>query len=578
VKLRRIVFWSILSAAMVAGCWWVLYIPYKPDSVLSAIPAEATVVSIHNNLSSELDPLLENHLVRNALVSAGVKDTDLSSLLSNKTTRAWINRLAGDRTVIAYVPALGYQQKPAWVFATWIGNHSQRFRWKIFWFRPKTIRQSATEYGRIVYEVRTRLSNPKEKLSLSLTEGVLVGCLSEDPAAARYLVQTFDHQYGRASIVSDGTLSSASLLASSGTPHRGWIRTPRRWIPFHEGSPLIAYTASVKDNSRLELSLAASGDLPLAGDMAQNTTLAPLLQTLGTSPDAALVMPISWIKALMPDPQTLPLWVEIIQPLVETNATPSLGFISILNRDHGGRIRGPLGSSLTPFLKGLRVPSLILGIQVSDEQDAARRIALILDQLNSRYGLGLIPHPIQTPDGAITLIEESRKNLYGKFEPDERIAWTHKQGWMFLASNAAILKRLMANASLPAGKSLADARPSKPAYAYAPWMTSKTPTGASLWIDTESTGKLIKDAISAVTISLMVRNADGTQETRRKLEVARQWMEKLQGINEITITTRSTNGVVNVDLILKASEPPLPLTDGIQEVGPAGLEPATKGL
>lgn len=550
MKLQRILFWSILSAAIVAGSWWVLYVPYKPDSVLSAIPAEATVVSIHNNLSSEVEPLLENHLVRNALASAGVKESDLSSLISNKTTRAWINRLAGDRTVIAYVPALGYQQKPAWVVATWIGNHSQRFRWKIFWFRPKAIRQSATEYGRIIYEVRTRLSNPKDKLSLSLTEGVLVGCLSEDPTAARYLVQTFDHQYGRASIVSDGTFSSASALAASGARHWGWIRTPRRWIPFHEGSPLIAYTASVKDNSRLELSLATPGDLPLAGDMSQNTTLAPLLQTLGTSPDAALVMPISWIKTLMPDTQTLPLWVDIIQPLVETNATPSLGFISILNRDHCGRIRGPLGSSLTPFLKGLRVPSLILGIQVSDEQDATRRIALILDQLNSRYGLGLIPHPVQTPDGSITLIEESRKNLYGKFEPDERIAWTYRQGWMFLASNAAILKRLMANASAPAGKSLADNRAPKPAYSYAPWMTAKTPTEASLWIDAESTGKLVKDAISAVTISLMVRNAEGTQETRRKLEVARQWVEKLQGISEITMTTRTTHGVVNVDLIL----------------------------
>lgn len=534
MRLRRLLFWSILSASLLTGGWWVLHTPYRPDSVLTAIPAEATFVSIHDNLAAGLPALMENHLLRSTLISAGVKETDIDDLTSNKSTREWLTRLAGDRTVIAYVPSLGYQQKPAWVFASWIGNQSQKLRWKLFWFRPKTIRQSATEYGRIVYNVKLRLPTPRQRLSVSLTEGVLVGCVSEDPTAARYLVQNFDRQYRRQSIISDGTFSAATKMIPS-SPHWGWIK-------MRHDRPLIAYTVNTQNKSKVEVSMATQGILPPADNLTTNETITPLLQTLGNSPDGAIFIPIAWIRTLMPNTQTIPLWADSLQPLWETNRAPSLAFVGILDRAHSGRIRGPLGASLTPFIKGLRVPTLILGLQIANKDEASQKIGRILEQLNSRYNLGLNSKAIQTPDGTVNLIEETRKNLYRKFEPDERVAWTYKQGWMLIASNAGILKRLMAVSPQ-----------TTPDCSYAPWTTANQPVEASLWIDASATSRLFKDAISVVTIALMASNSESTKETRQKLEVARQWLEKTQNISDISIFSRSSNSVVRLDLSLGAT-------------------------
>jgi hypothetical protein len=541
VKLRCCQFWIILATALLTGTWWVLYVPYKPDSILMAIPSDATFVSVHKHLATELDPLLGNQVVRSALVSAGVKESDLDEFATNRVAHAWINRLASDQTVVAYVPALGYQRKPAWICASWIGNESQKFRWKLFWFRPKMIQQTATEYGRNIYSVRMRLSDPNQRLSVALTEGVLVGCLSEDPTAARYLVQSFDRQYGRTSIVSDGTLAKATALLPPHPPHWGWIRTPRAILPPRDIRSLLVYGVNTVTPSNLSLSLALNRALPLAPDLADNPGIAPLLQTLGTSPDFTLIMPLIWMQALLHDQQALPLWVNSVLPLVGTNPASSLAFISILNHDHSGRIRGPLGNTMAQLTKGLRVPTLLLGMQVDSEEEVDRRISTTLDQINSRYGSSLLSHPTRTPNGVVTLIEESRKGLYKKFEPDERVAWTYHHGWMFLASNAGVLKRLTGTAPT-LGSSPAQVP------AYTPWVTQKTPAEASFWVDAVATARLINNAASAATLALMISDSESAQATRQNLETLRGWVEKIQTFRDITATAHATNGVTHMEI------------------------------
>lgn len=545
MKFRHCLFWIILTAALLTGTWWTLYVPYKPDSILTAIPSDATLVSIHKHLATELDTLLVNQVMRNALLSSGVNESDLNDFATNRVTRTWINRLANDQTVVAYVPALGYQRKPAWVCATWIGNESQIFRWKLFWFRPKMIRQTATEYGRNIYSVRLRLSKPNQRLSVSLTEGVLVACLSEDPTAARYLVQSFDRQIGRPSIVTDGTHAKAAALLPPIYPHWGWTRTTHAILPPRDTRSLLVYGANTVTHSNLTLSLALNGALPSAPDLSVNPGIAPLFRTLGLSPDCTLIMPLAWMQTLLPDPQTLPLWANSILPLIGTNPGPALAFISILNRDHSGRIRGPLGNTMAQLTKGLRVPTLLLGMQVNSEEEADRRISSALDQINSRYGSSLLSHPTQTPNGVVTLIEESRKGLYKKFEPDERIAWTYRQGWMFLASNAGILKRLMATTPT-SGSSPA------PLPAYPPWSVKPVPAEASCWIHASATGRLISDAASAATLALMVSDSENAPATRQTLENLRDWAGKLQTFHEVTATAHATNGVTRLEINIRS--------------------------
>ncbi len=533
---KRLLFWCLACVAVGATFAWILYVPYKPERVLSAIPQESTFVSLHANLAGELPALLENRVVTGTLSAAGTSATELSGLVTNRDTRVWLQRLAGDKTAIAYVPSLGSTRKPAWVCASWIGNQSQILRWKVTLFHPRNFKPVAFEYGRTIYNVRMRLENPRQCVSVALLEGILVACLSEDPTAARYLVQTFDRQYGRRPFTPSTQALGTGSFPSSDRPHQGWLRLPGSPLPDQPANSTLLCDARCPDRDHLELRLAIPGSLPDASADTGNATARTLSALLGNSPDCTWVMPASWLRAVIFNSQAMPLWVESLNPLMDSNRTNALAFAAILNREHCGRIRGPISDTLTPFLKGLRVPTLVFAIQATDSKEAASRIMKTLDRLNSRYGLGLIPHNLQTAAGGLTLIEETRRNLYGRFEPDERIAWTFRDGWLIVFSNAAVLKRRLAT---PAD----DASLSLPA-----WKTLLEPADSAAWFNIPRTTRLFKDAIAAITLSLVFRNPEGTRETRAKLDVAGQWMSRLADLGEAATTIRATNGWVMIEL------------------------------
>lgn len=542
MRVRRIAFWSVLLIAIAACVAWVLYVPYKPESVLAAIPAEADFVSVHRNLAAGLPLLLENGVAHGMGSAAGFSVQQLAGVSSNQVAMTWIRRLARDSTAIAYVPALGRSQAPAWVFASWIGNQSQKLRWKVFWFHPRILRTTAAEYGRTVYAVRMRTGDPRQQLSVAVVEGVLVGCLSEDPTAARYLVQTFDRQFGRRSLAADPGFRAAGLRVATDQVHRGWIRVRRNPLAAGSTPSILACELHLPDRNHLQARFSLPGSLPRIAGRAADPFPAGFL---GAAPDCALVLPASWINAFLPDSPAVPLWVTTLQPLLANNATNAMVFAAILNRAHCGRIRGPLGDSLTPFLKGLRVPTLVVGLQVQDAGEASRRVMESLDCINSRYGLGLIPHPVGASGTTITLIEESRKNLYGRFEPDERVAWTFRDGWMIFGSNASMLKQLLSVSSAATNTA------SAPAVVF-PALAPGGTADASLWLNTPETSRLFKDAISAVTLSLLIRNPEGTQETRRRLDTAKLWIDRIQYLGAASAVVRQQDDRVQVEISITA--------------------------
>lgn len=541
MKHKRVIFWSLLCTSALAFLARVLHVPYRPDLVLSAIPQEASFVTLHSKLARELPVLLDNRVATGAMAAAGVPVADLYSLCTNRASKAWLSKLAGDQTTVAYVPSLGPGRKPAWVFASWIGNQSQILRWKVTLFHPKDFRPVAMEYGRTIYNVRLRKQDPKRRLSVALVEGILVGALSEDPAAARYLVQTYDRQYGRTSFAATVQPLPFGSIPSPTSPHRGWVRLSRLPLGRQDAGVILLCDARCPDTDHLELRVAAPGTLPDHTATPGSRAAAPLADLLGDSPDCALIWPANWLRALVSNAQPTPLWMETLEPLYGSDMTNALVFAAILNRSHCGRIRGPISDSLTPFLKGLRVPTLVLGIQAEDATDASRRLMQTLDSLNTRFGLGLIPHNIQAAGGSITLIEETRRNLYGRFEPDERVAWTFRDGWVILFSNAAVLKRRLASP------------PEETSTNPVPWEVLNTKAEAMAWLNVNPTTRLLKDAFSAITLSLLFRNPEGTRETRARLDAAATWMARFESLGQASSVIRSTNGWITLELKASAS-------------------------
>ena len=537
---HRRAFRVLLALFVGVVLWWIGYVPYRPNAVFGAIPAGATFVTVHRNLAGELDSLIRNPATHGLLKATGVREEDLNGLTSNRETQAWVRRLAFDQTVVAYVPALGNQQKPAWVFASWIGSQSQQLRWKLPWLHSSDLRPMQLDHGRTIWLSRARMSDPSQHLSLALAEGLLLGCVSTDPAGVRWLLETADGSPSRPSVLTVGKLADAQALAPTNRPHWGWLQSTLGAEETSFVPALSTFGASIATNGLLDLSFAANQPLPGATPLATQADFATVGDLLGSTPDLVAVLPLAWARPLFLR-STSPLWAEALVQLTETHDTPpdALSFLAVLNREHSGRIRGALGKSIAALVsKGLRVPTLVVGVEVSGADEANARVNRMVDVLNTRYGLDLVVRPLTGDPCPMALIADTRRSFYGKFEADECIAYTVRDHWLIFGSNAATLRGLLNG--LPATPGNA------PQVLWRQRCSSQAPAYA--WVNLHDCGRTLKDVLAVTQLALAVNDTQDSAGISSTLASAKAWVDGIQSLNEAAAWMSSTGGVARLDL------------------------------
>jgi hypothetical protein len=447
--------------------------------------------------------------------------------------------LAGREAVIAYVPSLGYQNQPAWVFATWIGSQSVTLRLKLLFARSAGLRPMPVEHGRTAYITRTKFEQPGQKLSLGLVDGVLVGCISADPVGVRWLLETSDRYPWKPSLQTSGQRDRAGALLPTPLPrHWGWLS-----LPTAGEAGLVAYTLDLASERRLAARFVTTAPLPGTGVELSAAGLAPVAGLLGDSPDLIALLPVASVTPLVLGSDA-PLWTETVRTLLAPGNLPSnaVAVVAVLDQDHCSRIRGPLGPVLGPLMKGLKLPTLVLGYEVGSADEADSRLGHALDQINVRYNAGLIQHQVPAGSRTITLIEETRDGFYSKFEPDERVAYVVSDGWLFLCSNAAVLKKCLA-----AGEALGD-RPAAPTA----WAASavRTPSVASAWINLTAGAKTVRDLTGAAQLITMLINSKDSSKLRVTLMGWRKTAEILKPFEEAEATLSCSNGLSRLTVVL----------------------------
>lgn len=535
---RRTAFWVIFVVLVAIGLWWLLYVPYRPGAVFAAIPADATTVLVSRNLAGELPVLLRNPAVHSMLNSLGASDEDIAKVVSNRQTRAWIEQLASRETVLAYVPALGYQRKPAWVFASWIGGRSQRLRWQLQWFRSSDLRPLHLDFGRTVWVTRTKLPQPGQRLSLALTEGLVLGCVSADPAGVRWLIETGDGHPTRPSVLASGAYASATAIAPTNLALWGWHRPAAPGADTSTFKPgLAAFGIEATRDGRLRLPVVIDQALPHADPFRDRADVKSLASLLGSSPDAIIVLPLGWADSLFP-PNPQPLWADPVQRFISPEGAPtnSLAFVALLNREHSGRIRSAFGKSAAMLIgKGLRVPTIVMGLQVRDERDAAIRMKNVIESLNARYGWALTMQATELEGRAVTLVADAGNSFYGKFSPEEQVAFVVLDNWLILASNLSSLKRRL-DARVPGAE--------------APWLTDSPSSHACAWADLERCGKTLKDALAAAQLATMVSSSGTSTNSRAAWEDARKWIAAAEGLKQLAIAMEAADGVTKASAVI----------------------------
>ena len=77
---RRTVFGIMLAGFILVCLWWISYTPDNSHRLIYGIPANATYVTVHENLSARWTDIAANPAVRAALSAAGVSEEDMAEM------------------------------------------------------------------------------------------------------------------------------------------------------------------------------------------------------------------------------------------------------------------------------------------------------------------------------------------------------------------------------------------------------------------------------------------------------------------------------------------------------------------
>lgn len=517
---RRPAFWLILITVLIAGIWWIFHVPYRPERIFEAIPASASVVSVHENLAGELDAVLTNALLRRAVKAAGVGDAAVDKLKSNKLARKWTATLVGEKTVIAYVPSLGVEQKPALVAASWIGRESRLLRWQLAWFKMRDLTPVYLNDGNLtIWMSRAKFGKTHLRLSLALSEGLVLACISEDPIGVRTLLEAAENYPYRHTIASRGVPAMVQGLITG---------TPRHWGWFDANSKPVAFELAMKSES-ISLEMHGIESLPATTGITNGVGAARGLDFIRGRSDLAVLMPLSWVGAFIPRDPSLVL-LDTVREFVTTDTAPpdALAFVALLDQKHYGRVRGPMNKTMKALLsKGVKVPTLLIGMQIQSDAEADKRINQMLARLNSQYGMDLVAGPFDRESGLrMTSIGDARKSFYGSFEADERVAYAARGNWFIIASNGSILKMLLSQESSEGNSEWPGA--------------SDATSDAMAWAHFDGIGQTIKNGIALAKLGTMLDSSEKEESRRAMLDQAGWMTAVLTELHRAELTMKST--------------------------------------
>ena len=170
---RKTLLLIVVSVALCVG--WLLYAPYWPEHLLRAVPANAQLITTHENLAARWPALLQNPLLRSAALAAGVEAATLNRFATDPEILPWVQRLAARNTVFAFVPRLGASGHPAWMAASWLGGDSLILRQQLVWFPPSGFAPHAPHNGVPFWTFPLSGLKGGQYLTLTFVEGLATG-------------------------------------------------------------------------------------------------------------------------------------------------------------------------------------------------------------------------------------------------------------------------------------------------------------------------------------------------------------------------------------------------------------------
>jgi hypothetical protein len=491
-KTRRCAKLLFFLLLMVAAVWWSLWFPFNEEKLRLAIPGDSTLIAEIQSPGARWDAIRANPLV--AAFLPGTVETGAPSAADANTRRiAFLVRwLAPTRALLAYVPEYASSDRPAWVAASWSGHRAQLFRWALGINLVPGFHAERTNYGHTFWVLRL----PDETmpfLSVDVSDGIILACVSRHRDGVRELVRRMEFHAPPAPLFRSFAIAQnqdvTNLIARAVLATAGHAQSPEALL----SATLTAFDADRVAGAAVWHQPAL---LPLAVPPAAR--LASALDWLG--PDVCLTLhlptttnrPLNWLGSSLS-----PVWRTALASLDRTATTNAAVFAALLGGECSGR------------MLGLRVPTMVIGIQCNPSTELGDPVRLGLDILNSTYAWGLIPMHREVAGTPMITVEASRPCLLNAMADRERPALALHKDWLIFCSNADVLERLLTAGPPPAGE-------------------FRQGRDARLWIDFSRTAQCLRHALAVYELSLLRgEETAGSRAARRQVEHARSWIEAL---------------------------------------------------
>jgi len=118
---RRLWFWILAAAFAWAMFFWVTHVPYRPDRLFRAIPANSAWISVHDGLAARWAGLSGNPLIMTVLNACGIDLETQAMLAADKDFQSWL-RIARSRPLFLLFSVRG--SRHGWSPAGWGGTVS----------------------------------------------------------------------------------------------------------------------------------------------------------------------------------------------------------------------------------------------------------------------------------------------------------------------------------------------------------------------------------------------------------------------------------------------------------------------
>ena len=532
---KRLFTLALLAVSVAVGIWWVGHVPYDPLAIYRPIPAGATLVGRHLDLPGRWNDLLANPLALALMRTAGVRPEDAADLVADEESRAWFEKLAGREGTLAYVPGrLG--GAPTWMAVSHLGGRSQKLRWQLSLFRLPGFERMGQFPGRSVWRVESPELEPGQQLVVSFGEGILMACLSENPAAIAEVLGAYDGHVRRL-MEAEPSFADFAGRDDRRVPDRLWICGDCELAP----AGIVVEIPVLRGNA-MSLSAAVEGVDLIPEDRAVSAEGDSLARLLGVAPCAVAEVKREALLKMLEQPWLRGDFRHAARIAAEV-ATDRVA-LAFMDGDMGGHLAW--GTMRSLGLSGLRVPTLVLATPAPDSVAAAAAIQRILDSSNARYRAAFVLRPEQTPAATLYALESAGGNEWvDDLAPSDRPAYAVLDGWLLAASNLDTLRKL-------AQRLAADAAARTPP-AWTPQVDSASALAA--WLDLGRSGKTARDAMAMWSMAQMFLDSGGSRGARERMNEIQAWIDAFApfGQARADLSRRGTKTVLHVDLGLSGA-------------------------